>query len=303
MIRKRQSVDELLGQLSPLKADWQDDVARRITERLEALPVKRLYDESDLLTIIKNGKDDEKVNSADLEDAFLIIRTFLGLSGDTFRGVAGDAFGAGGFGLKRFKANHSDYIAKLVDMGVLEAMMTEINRPLKWTDTLFERLRSGRGSAISGQRRGRAAEDFAEDIIRKVFGPSGYETRATFTGKNNKPAKCDFAVPSKALPRIVIESKGFAATGSKMTDVLGDVGKIIDAKRSDTTFLMFTDGLTWRARKSDLGKLVEYQNQGDIARIYTQAMAAEFEADLVTLRGECGLPVPDVPSDSEIEHA
>lgn len=292
MLRKDQSLDELLEKLQPLQAEWQDDTAHRVIDRLRALPIKPLYDESDLSALIKNGKEDKRVSGSDLDDAILIIRSFLGLSSDAFKGVAGDAFGKDGFGLKRYKADPADYIAKLVDLGALDAMMTEVNRPSHWTDTLVERLRSGRGSAISGQRRGRAAEDFAENIIRKVFGASGYETRATFTGKNGKPAKCDFAIPDKSAPRIVVESKGFAATGSKMTDVLGDVAKIIEAKRSDTTFLMFTDGLTWRARQSDLRKLIEYQNQGDITRIYTQAMAAEFAADLVTLRGECGLPAP-----------
>ena len=292
MLRKDQSLDEILSQLQPLKAEWQDDVAHRVVGRLRALPVKPIYDESDLLALVMDGKANNKLQSKDLDDALLIIRSFLGLSSDAFKGVAADAFGAGGFGLKRFKSDPDEYIAKLVDLGVLEAMMTEVNRPTHWTDTLIERLRSGRGSAISGQKRGRAAEDFAEDIIRKVFGSGGYETRATFVGKNNRSAKCDFAVPSKTSPRVVIESKGFAATGSKMTDVLGDVGKIIEAKRADTTLLMFTDGLTWRARQSDLRKLINYQNQGDITRIYTQAMAQEFEADLVTLRDECGLPQP-----------
>ena len=61
------------------------------------------------------------------------------------------------------------------------------------------------------------------------------------------------------------------------------------SKRADTAFLFFTDGLTWKQRQSDLKKIIEHQNQGDITRIYTQSMAAQFEADLLTLKDEHGL--------------
>jgi len=84
----------------------------------------------------------------------------------------------------------------------------------------------------------------------------------------------------------LIEAKGYGATGSKMTDIIGDIEKIIAAKRADTAFLFLTDGLTWRERKSDLRKIVEYQNSGDITRIYTYAMVDRFEADLRKLKAE-----------------
>lgn len=85
---------------------------------------------------------------------------------------------------------------------------------------------------------------------------------------------------------ILIESKGYGATGSKMSDIIGDIEQIIKAKRPDTALLFFTDGLTWKQRKSDLRKIVEFQNIGDITRIYTLAMAAQFEADLRQLKAE-----------------
>ena len=149
-------------------------------------------------------------------------------------------------------------------------------------------MRSGRGSAISGQRRGRDVEDFAEAIIKTVFGDN-FEVRCTFNGPRGTSAKCDFAIPSKSAARILVESKGYGATGSKMTDILGDVHTIINAKRADTALLFFTDGLTWKERQSDLRKLVELQNNGDITRIYTYAMADQFERDLRQLKSEGGL--------------
>ena len=99
----------------------------------------------------------------------------------------------------------------------------------------------------------------------------------------------DFAIPSRTAARILVESKGYGATGSKMTDILGDIHTIIAAKRADTALLFFTDGLTWKERQSDLRKLVNLQNNGDITRIYTYAMADQFEVDLLQLKREGGL--------------
>jgi hypothetical protein len=284
-----QSLDEILDSLRPLVVEWQDDVAHRVIDRMRALPVKTVYTDDDIAVILEGGTPLVKLSSAEFDDGLLIARLFLGLSKDQFTGVLSSALGAGGIGLKRYKSNPSYYREVLVEQGLLDAMMLGVNKPLHWSDTVIERLRSGRGSAISGQKRGRSAEDFAEDVIRDVFGTGNYQVRATFTGRAEQTAKCDFAIPNAINPRIVIESKGFAATGSKMSDVLGDVSAIVRAKRSDTTFLLFTDGLTWKQRQSDLRKLIRYQNEGDIARIYTETMVEQLREDLIALKAECGL--------------
>src|SRR5205823_6832079 len=197
---------------------------------------------------------------------------------DLFEAALRDVRGDAGIGVKSYRADEDAFIEGVLSTGLLEAMAQEANRKPHWSDVLVERLRSGRGSAISGQRRGRDVEDFAEAIIRKVFGET-FQVRCTFRGPRGQDAKCDFAIPSKAAARILIESKGYGATGSKMTDILGDIRTIIAAKRPDTALLFFTDGLTWKQRKSDLRKLVEFQNSGDITRIYTYAMAHQFEKD------------------------
>ncbi len=161
--------------------------------------------------------------------------------------------GKGGTGVKRYQTDPKKFLAVLEDLGLLSAIAAETNRELHWTDPLVERLRSGRGSAISGQRRGRSVEDFSESVVTKVFG-NAFDTRCTFTGPRGQKGKCDFAIPAISDPRILIEVKGYGATGSKMTDVIGDIKAIINAKRADTAFLLFTDGVTWRQRQSDLRK-------------------------------------------------
>ena len=44
-----------------------------------------------------------------------------------------------------------------------------------------------------------------------------------FSGISEK-AKCDFAIPGRELSKVIIES-GYTATGSKMTDIIGDLEK------------------------------------------------------------------------------
>lgn len=273
-----QGLDDIVDSLRPLTVEWKDETARRVIERLKALPVKKVYTGDDLKALIEGSFD----------DGILICRLFLGMSKDQFVSVLRGIRGEAGIGVKSYRADRAGFIDDVLSMGLLEAMAEEANRKGHWSDVLVERLRSGRGSAISGQRRGRDVEDFVEAVVRKVFGTK-FQVRCTFKGPRQQEAKCDFAIPAKSAARILIESKGYGATGSRMTDILGDIRTIIAAKRPDTAFLFFTDGLTWKQRKSDLRKIVEFQNNGDIMRIYTYAMADQFEKDLRQLRAEYGL--------------
>jgi len=99
-------------------------------------------------------------------------------------------------------------------------------------------------------------------------------------------AKCDVAIPNNERPRIIIESKAYGATGSKMDDVIGDIQKIIEVKRDDTSFLLLTDGTMWRRRRATLERIVKFQNEGKIMKIYTLSMAAQLRMDLDQLRRE-----------------
>ena len=270
-----QTLDDIVASLKPLSVEWKDETAHRVIDRLKNLSVKNSYTNEDVKALLDENFD----------DGLLICRLFMGMSKDQFVSVLRGIRGEEGIGVKSYRAKPEAFIEDLLSTGLLEAMAEEANRKPHWSSVLIERLRSGRGSAIAGQKRGRSVEDFAETIVGKVFGKS-FQMRCTFNGPRGQVAKCDFAIPSKSAPRILIEAKGYGATGSKMTDILGDIRTIIAAKRSDTSFLFFTDGLTWKQRKSDLRKIVEFQNNGDITRIYTYAMEDQFEADLRQLKAE-----------------
>lgn len=279
MQRYVQTEAELLGLIDSIHVDWRDDHFDSVERLLKGVPERKAYAREDIADLF-----DE-----DFEAAATSIRLILDLSKDSFTIAMKQEMGPGLAGKTGFGRDREGYLDALERLGTLRELNRLRKRSYSWKDILAERLKSGRGSAIRGQRRGKALEDFAEELIKKVFAEN-YESRCSFLGADSATeAKCDFAIPSARVPRIVIESKAYGATGSKQSDVLGDVEKIVRAKRHDTNFLFITDGNTWRERRSDLRRLIRLQNEGKIARIYTQAMRSELLQDLETLRAEHSL--------------
>jgi hypothetical protein len=270
-----QSLEEVVNGLSPLDVDWMDDVAASAIARLTALPKKEAYGRDDIASLLNQS----------FAEGLLCARLFLMLSKDSMEAELRKQLPDGGIGIKAYNADPEAFLDILVKMGLPEKMEATINHEPVWSDILVERLRAGRGSAISGQKRGRGLEDFVEAIVAEVFGNS-YETRCTFTGADGKAAKCDVAIPNRNRPAIVIEVKGYGATGSKMSDIIGDLDAIIDAKRHGTKLFFVTDGTTWKQRLADLRKIVERQNQGKIDRIYTTQMREQFLGDLRSLKSD-----------------
>ena len=88
------------------------------------------------------------------------------------------------------------------------------------------------------------------------------------------------------MERPVSSHKAYGATGSKQTDVIGDIQKIIDVKKPYMEFLFITDGITWKQRLSDLKKIIEFQHVGSIRKIYTLTMMEELAKDLAILKRE-----------------
>ncbi|MHC2021449.1 DpnII family type II restriction endonuclease, partial [Methylobacterium sp. CM6247] len=151
-----QQVGEIIENLSPLDVEWMDDTAGKAIAKLAAIGVKSDYSRSDVEDLLAN----------DFDEGLLCCRLFLALSKDTMEGRLRDALGAGGIGIKRFQSDRMAYLDALEGLGLLHDMASIINHKPVWSDILVERLRSGRGSAIQGQKRGRGLEDFAEQIVK-----------------------------------------------------------------------------------------------------------------------------------------
>jgi hypothetical protein len=150
----------------------------------------------------------------------------------------------------------------------------------KWAieDVLIDRYKMSRGRAIAGQKRGRGLEEDVEKALKGIGVP--YEARVTFVGRRGITAKCDCAIPTRNDPKIVIEAKGFEATGSKLTDFLGDVLKIGQAKKYHMYFFVVTDGRGWHNRRSDLQRLIDFQNEGLVDMIYTRSELPRLASDV-----------------------
>lgn len=279
MKRHKQTEEEIISAIGEVRVDWRDDHFDAVQYVFTLVPTRGKYSLKHIASIL----------DSDFEAARTGIRLILDLSKDAFDIVMKEKMGPGLGGKTGYSSSRGKYLNAIESLGALGKLSALAAKNYTWRDILSERLKSGRGSAIKGQRRGKALEDFAEALIKNVF-HSTYETRCSFLGADGvTAAKCDFAIPSASDPRIVLESKAYGATGSKQSDVLGDAEMIIRAKRHDTHFLLLTDGVTWKERRSDLRKLIQLQNEGKIARIYTQAMKNDLLRDLKTLRKEHSL--------------
>ena len=281
MKRYRQTFEEIEASLSRIESSWMDAHAGEVIKKLKGIPKKKQYQAEDIIALL----------DADFKIGFTIIRLFLDQSKDEFvpnlTAALGEEGAKRGSGVKCYKASKVEYVEALIQMGLADKMTEAVNRPLHWYDTITERLKGGRGSATKGQARGREMENFVEGIVRSVFSPEQVAIRCRFTGATGlSTEKADFAVPSASEPAILIEVKAYGATGSKQTDVLGDIARIVEQKRHDTVFILVTDGITWKQRSNDLRKLIALQNEGKILRIYTKSMAQDLRDDLETLRSE-----------------
>lgn len=282
MKRYKQTYEEIAESLQVLEVDWMADPhAEAVISLLKSLPTKAPLKESDVIRMLET----------DFRAASTVLRLFLGMAKDEYdRDIPALFDGQGAGKVTQFRDDPAGYVAAFGKLGLLTKMNAEIHRPLHWHDRLVGLFEGGWGSARKGQLRGRMLEDFVEDILLEVFRKDQISTRSQFIGANGLSSeKADFAIPSPDDAHILIEVKAFNATGSKQTDVLGDIFRIVEQRRDDTAFLLVTDGISWKARQSDLRKIIKLQNEGKIRRIYTMAMAAELRKDLISLKQAAGL--------------
>ncbi|SFT75430.1 DpnII restriction endonuclease [Algoriphagus locisalis] len=280
MRRHTQTKSQLVADLGEVVTDWKDAFAIKFIDYLNNLEQSGDLEEEHLSLLLEQ----------DFEVSITLFRIILEQSKDEFTETLKAIFfeNPKGYGKTSFRFDPSGYTRTLNKLGLVRKINEMSSRKYSWKDIIQERLKMGRGSAIKGQTRGKNLEDFVEIIVGEVF--DKFEIRKSFIGSNGlSTAKADFCIPSTQQPSIVIEVKAYGATGSKQSDVIGDVQKIISEKRNDTYFLLVTDGVTWTARLRDFERLVEFQNSGDIYRIYTQKMKQELLEDLTQLKIELSI--------------
>ena len=279
------SAEQLLGEMTHIPASGTDATSARVDGRVGVV-VARLR---------KAGTDKvlEEVEKllGESPDDLDVLRLFTGDSQDiTANKLAAQLNRAGNYGqFRRLAKSEPKTVAKALDgIGTIASIKDQLTRSWDLGDVLVERYRMSRGRAIAGQARGRALEDNIEimlNAIQKRISMT-YHRGGSFTGANGKKAKADFAIEGLDEPRIVIEAKGYEATGSKLTDILGDVRKI-HAARNDGMFLfLVTDGSGWANRQSDMHELVNLRKEGQIQAIYTRKGLPELAEAIVAIMSD-----------------
>lgn len=269
------SIEEILQELIELKAEGLDQTALGVMEYVPtAVGVLRELGHA------PTSHDMQQM----LEKSPLFIdcaRLFMGVSQESAAHELSAHLGIRSTNWSRLKCMAKKEPARLADalarVGLPLIIEKTLDRAWAVEDVLLDRYKLSRGRAIAGQQRGRSLEKQVETILQHVV---PFESRVTFVGREGKTAKCDLAVPNRAHPKIIIEAKGFEATGSKLTDFLGDIHKIIAAKESRTYFFVVTDGRGWLNRTSDLQHVVDRQHLKDIDMVYTSARLGDLKRDV-----------------------
>jgi hypothetical protein len=266
------TLEDLLGELAELPADWMDDFAKEVVVQLR-------ISVGALRGLGRPTSAEDLADQLRESDKFLdVARLFLGQSQESVAHTLCAELSTESMTwpkLRRLGKQDPGRVGEALDAIGLSGIINEaLTRRWEVEDVLIDRYRMTRGRAIAGQARGRALEDEVQAVLECENIP--FERGVTFTGKKGETAKSDFAIPSKDHPKIVIECKGYEATGSKLTDFLGDVLKIVQAKDYHMYFFLVTDGRGWHNRVSDLRKIVEHHHSGDVDMVYTMARLADL---------------------------
>jgi hypothetical protein len=161
------------------------DHAKSVMDLLDNIEEKTTYTPRDLQQILDK----------DYSAGMTLIRLFLDLSKDELDGSLRE------IKAKPYRKDPESLLQGLASLGALEKIREAVGTPVTWRDVLVERLKTGRGSAIKAQVRGRFLEDKTEEIVQAVFGIGHYDARCRFVGANGQEdEKADFAIPSVRMP-------------------------------------------------------------------------------------------------------
>lgn len=171
-------------------------------------------------------------------------------------------------------------IAAMLDaeFGLAASLEAQRFRAYTFADVLVARAGT-RVTATSAGTAGRLVEDRIEAIALELG--LTYATRTRFTGRNNRTAPCDLAVPAgNELAQIVVAAKSFDSTGSKLTDAVREVEEMADVRKPTQFVMAVIDGIGWLSRANDLRKIHALWERGEIDGMYTLTTLNSFRDDL-----------------------
>ena len=180
------------------------------------------------------------------------------------------------------------------DENIQEEIEIFLDDQVEYFDIVANRYMQKAGKAIKSRYTGNYLEDIVEDILSEhslkrnehYFQDqrAKFKTNGTVSETNKGP---DFVLPSLENPQIIIEAKGYSSTGSKQSDVAGDmrekiVSHIPEEHRDEVEVILVTDGGSWRLREPDLKTLVELHNTGVIDGLYQISTLDQLEKHITS---------------------
>jgi len=274
-------VQDVLDQIERIPSEWLNSVGKEVISAIETV----------CSYLETNGVSEKTLENILQKEKYSldVMRLMLGLSQDEFLNELlyfakiplGTSFETARRRTPRFAKEIASTLVN--DMGIKNIANFELFRKWKYHEVLVERYKFMRGRAVKGQKRGRSLEDDVQELLDELG--LSYVRGGNFTTSKGS-AKADFSIPSSSNPSVIIEVKGYEATGSKLTDVLGDILKILQAKEDWQKFYFVTDGIGWFRRVSDLEHVVELCNQGKVEMIFTRKTLDELKEALKVFRDD-----------------
>ncbi|MEI2774968.1 MAG: hypothetical protein V9G19_03155 [Tetrasphaera sp.] len=141
------------------------------------------------------------------------------------------------------------------EFDLFRLLRTQRNCAYTFGDILVARAGT-RATATTAGQSGRKIEDELEAIAKSLNLP--YVPRARFVGRNGRTAPADLAVPATGRECVIaVAAKGFDSTGSKLSDAVGEIEEMADARTGGQVALAVVDGMGWKGRIADLTRIRE----------------------------------------------
>lgn len=176
------------------------------------------------------------------------------------------------------------------EFGLVDRLAQARGRTYSLADVLIARASRGAGAAGAIDA-GRQLEDAVEAVINDLGLP--FEARTRYEGRAGATGPADFAIPVGGVQcEIAVGVKGFDSTGSKLTAAYDEVRHMADARRPGQYIFAVVDGIGWRGRRGDLGRLVDMVRNREIDGMFSLAEFDDFRDALRDAAVRAGLLDP-----------
>lgn len=263
--------DEFLGSLSNLyniTAREDDDMLRIVKQTILELREVQAITRESLSRFIEVSPH-----------AVPIIATSAGLGQEQLKNQLRRLVGTSGW--VTLARNNPDLLIEVLDteFNLVQQIKKDLTKQWSFEDVLLERHLWSRKSGVQSVGRGRKVENEVEEVVKKLG--LSYSMRTQFEGRGGEPAPCDLAIPSGTSDAlIVVAMKGFNSTGSKLSDAVKEIEKMVRVKYSKQYVFVIVDGIGWLSRQADLKRIYELWQKREIDGLYSLQHLAQFSQDL-----------------------